>query len=290
MQFVWAIAQFAEAVNAFPIDSSEIRKSLYCLFEFSPSTKVTAPLIIVDGGCNKLGFRVYSTDYRADLAGKIAITARETCNYGIKLALAGSVGDSGTILYNINDEGPMKETLLPPSHPPTLTRFHGPYIPTLNIIKSVFEPIVAALRCRENVIASFDMLTDIRNLILGAHTDFVIAGSGINDDGSGLAALFEVARALSRFTINNAVIFAFWTAEELYQHPGLSKFLQILSVAEKATIRAYLNFDMDQNRIKLSSFHVISGLFHPTTSMLSSTATAAGQNYTTAQFNGRFDL
>ncbi|KAJ6202767.1 hypothetical protein J3E72DRAFT_264375 [Bipolaris maydis] len=223
MQFVWAIAQFAEAVNAFPIDSSEIRKSLYCLFEFSPSTK---------------------TDYRADLAGKIAITARETCNYGIKLALAGSVGDSGTILYNINDEGPMKETLLPPSHPPTLTRFHGPYIPTLNIIKSVFEPIVAALRCRENVIASFDMLTDIRNLILGAHTDFVIAGSGINDDGSGLAALFEVARALSRFTINNAVIFAFWTAEELYQHPGLSKFLQILSVAEKATIRAYLNFDM----------------------------------------------
>ncbi|KAJ5027047.1 hypothetical protein PSV08DRAFT_247726 [Bipolaris maydis] len=229
MQFVWAIAQFAEAVNAFPIDSSEIRKSLYCLFEFSPSTKVTAPLIIVDGGY---------------LAGKIAITARETCNYGIKLALAGSVGDSGTILYNINDEGPMKETLLPPSHPPTLTRFHGPYIPTLNIIKSVFEPIVAALRCRENVIASFDMLTDIRNLILGAHTDFVIAGSGINDDGSGLAALFEVARALSRFTINNAVIFAFWTAEELYQHPGLSKFLQILSVAEKATIRAYLNFDM----------------------------------------------
>ncbi|KAJ6276585.1 hypothetical protein J3E71DRAFT_365696 [Bipolaris maydis] len=271
MQFVWAIAQFAEAVNAFPIDSSEIRKSLYCLFEFSPSTKVTAPLIIVDGGCNKLGFRVYSTDYRADLAGKIAITARETCNYGIKLALAGSVGDSGTILYNINDEGPMKETLLPPSHPPTLTRFHGPYIPTLNIIKSVFEPIVAALRCRENVIASFDMLT--------AHSRcsyrFVIAGSGINDDGSGLAALFEVARALSRFTINNAVIFAFWTAEELYQHPGLSKFLQILS---------------DQNRIKLSSFHVISGLFHPTTSMLSSTATAAGQNYTTAQFNGRFDL
>ena len=93
------------------------------------------------------------TDYPADLAGKIAIIARGTCDYGIKSALAGSVGASGAILYNINDDGPVEGTLLPPPRP------QGPYVPTLNIIKSVSDPIVAALKRGENITASFDILT-----------------------------------------------------------------------------------------------------------------------------------
>lgn len=60
LQPVWAIVQFTEAVNAFLIDGSEIPKSSYSLFEFSPSGKVTAPLMIVDGGCNKVSFLIYS--------------------------------------------------------------------------------------------------------------------------------------------------------------------------------------------------------------------------------------
>ncbi|EUC29069.1 hypothetical protein COCCADRAFT_40512 [Bipolaris zeicola 26-R-13] len=206
---VWAIAQFAGAVNAFSIDGSKMPKSSFSLFEFSPSGKVTVPLMIVNGGCSK-------TDYPADLAEKIAIIARRIWDFGIKWALAGSLGASGAILYSISDDGPVQGTLLPPPRP------QGPYVPTLNIIKDVSEPI----------------------LILGAHTNSIIAGPGINDDGSGINALLEVARALSGYTVNSAVTSAFWTAEELYQHPGSSHFLQTLSAAEKSKIRAYLNFDM----------------------------------------------
>ncbi|XP_014551666.1 hypothetical protein COCVIDRAFT_42049 [Bipolaris victoriae FI3] len=249
LQSVWAIAQFAGTVNAFSIDGSKMPKSSFSLFEFSPSGKVTVPLMIVNGGCNK-------TDYPADLAEKIAIIARRIWDFGIKWALAGSLGASGAILYSISDDGPVQGTLLPPPRP------QGPYVPTLNIIKDVSEPI----------------------LILGAHTNSIIAGPGINDDGSGINALLEVARALSGYTVNNAVTFAFWTAEELHQHPGSSHFLQTLSAAEKSKIRAYLNFDMIASPNYVNAIYDGDGKAFGTAG-----PSAAGQNYTAAQFDGRSD-
>ena len=50
--------------------------------------------------------------------------------------------------------------------------------------------------------------------MLGAHTDSVFDGPGINDDGSGTIGLLELAMQLSKFSINYAIRFGWWTAEE----------------------------------------------------------------------------
>ena len=50
----------------------------------------------------------------------------------------------------------------------------------------------------------------------GAHLDSVPEGPGINDDGSGVAAVLETAVQLGNSPhVHNAVRFGFWGAEEL---------------------------------------------------------------------------
>ena len=50
----------------------------------------------------------------------------------------------------------------------------------------------------------------------GAHLDSVPEGPGINDNGSGVAAVLETALQLgSSPQVHNAVRFGFWGAEEL---------------------------------------------------------------------------
>jgi hypothetical protein len=46
--------------------------------------------------------------------------------------------------------------------------------------------------------------------MLGAHSDSVAEGPGINDDGSGTISLLEVATQLTKFNVSNCVRFAWW--------------------------------------------------------------------------------
>jgi aminopeptidase S len=82
-------------------------------------------------------------------------------------------------------------------------------------------------------------------LMLGAHLDSVRAGPGINDNGTGTAAILEVALAVSaaRLQPDRHLRFAWWGAEELGL-VGSRDYLMRLPQAEKAKIRTYLNFDM----------------------------------------------
>ena len=86
---------------------------------------------------------------------------------------------------------------------------------------------------------------DRRKVMLGAHLDSVAEGPGINDNGSGTAALLEIAEQLSRkrIRLTNQVAFAFWGAEE-NGLVGSTYFVEHLSPAQKARIMANLNFDM----------------------------------------------
>ena len=78
----------------------------------------------------------------------------------------------------------------------------------------------------------------------GAHLDSVIAGPGINDNGSGSAALLEVAEQMAKVQPRNKVRFAWWGAEE--SRPGrLDRLRRRTSAqAERDRIALYLNFDM----------------------------------------------
>ncbi|GGZ53877.1 M28 family metallopeptidase [Streptomyces subrutilus] len=82
-------------------------------------------------------------------------------------------------------------------------------------------------------------------LMSGSHLDSVTAGAGINDNGSGSAAVLEAALAVSRAGLQPTkhLRFGWWGAEELGL-VGSKYYVNNLPAAEKAKISGYLNFDM----------------------------------------------
>lgn len=80
-------------------------------------------------------------------------------------------------------------------------------------------------------------------LAVGAHSDSVFAGPGINDDGSGTIGILETALQLTKYSTNNAIRFLFWSAEE-FGLLGSEHYVTTLPDAELDKIRLYLNFDM----------------------------------------------
>ena len=79
----------------------------------------------------------------------------------------------------------------------------------------------------------------------GSHLDSVTAGAGINDNGSGSAAVLETALAVSRagYQPTKHLRFAWWGAEELGL-VGSRYYVNSLSTAARSRISGYLNFDM----------------------------------------------
>ena len=80
-------------------------------------------------------------------------------------------------------------------------------------------------------------------IMLGAHLDSVIDGPGVNDNGSGVAALLEIARSLGGATPRSTIRLGFWGAEEVGLH-GSFHYFEGLSAEEREAIRVYLNADM----------------------------------------------
>lgn len=82
-------------------------------------------------------------------------------------------------------------------------------------------------------------------VMTGAHLDSVTAGPGIDDNGSGSAAILETALAVARTGYHPAkhLRFAWWGAEELGM-VGSRSYVGRLSPTDRSRIAAYLNFDM----------------------------------------------
>lgn len=80
-------------------------------------------------------------------------------------------------------------------------------------------------------------------IMLGAHLDSVPAGPGINDNGSGSAAILELARALAQCETTRRIRFAWWGAEEVGL-VGSQLYVDGLDQLARSDLRLYLNFDM----------------------------------------------
>ncbi|KAH6691392.1 hypothetical protein F5X68DRAFT_201824 [Plectosphaerella plurivora] len=207
---------------------------------------VTAPLVnVANVGCE-------AADYPATVSGNIAFVSRGTCSFAIKSTNAKAAGALGVVVYN-NAPGALSGTLGEP---------FGSYAPAIGISQEDGQAILAQLATGEvsavldidavveervsyNVIAETKEGDHDNVLVLGGHSDSVAAGPGINDDGSGIVGVLNVAQNLAKFRVHNAVRFAFWSAEEFGL---LGSYFYINSVngsdTELAKIRAYLNFDM----------------------------------------------
>ncbi len=82
-------------------------------------------------------------------------------------------------------------------------------------------------------------------VMAGSHLDSVTSGAGINDNGSGSAAVLETALAVSRANFRPAkhLRFAWWGAEELGL-VGSRYYVNRLATGDRSRISGYLNFDM----------------------------------------------
>ena len=96
-----------------------------------------------------------------------------------------------------------------------------------------------------NLIADLPGGDTANTVMVGAHLDSVSSGAGINDNGTGSAAILEVALQLaaSDEAPTKHVRFAWWGAEELGL-VGSTRYVQGLTSTQRAQIDAYYNFDM----------------------------------------------
>jgi aminopeptidase YwaD len=82
-----------------------------------------------------------------------------------------------------------------------------------------------------------------QSVVIGAHLDSVPAGPGANDNGSGSAMVLELAQVLAARDEPFTLHFALFGAEELGLY-GSRHYVDQLSDAERANIRAMINMDM----------------------------------------------
>ncbi|KUM81592.1 M20/M25/M40 family metallo-hydrolase [Streptomyces griseorubiginosus] len=100
-----------------------------------------------------------------------------------------------------------------------------------------------------NVIADWPGGDTRKTVLVGAHLDSVLAGPGINDNGSGSAAVLATAVAVAKAHLSTErhLRFAWWGAEEggLF---GSAHYVNSLSPAERSSVHSYLNFDQAGSR------------------------------------------
>ncbi|RZQ62017.1 M28 family metallopeptidase [Amycolatopsis suaedae] len=188
-----------------------------------------------------------ATDY-GNVTGKIVLVSRGGCAFADKQAAAAQAGAIGAIIYN-NVDGTLSGTLGDPA---------AAKIPTGGITKAEGEALAGSngatvklvLRAEQEERTTYNVIAETKtgrkdNVVMaGAHLDGVPDGPGINDNGTGSAALLETAVQLGGSPrVNNAVRFAWWSAEE-FGLVGSDYYVGQLSFEQQLDIALYLNFDM----------------------------------------------
>ncbi len=213
----------------------------------TPPEGVTAPLVLApvedSPGCT-------ADDYDGlPVSGAVVLADRGKCPFNDKLAAATARGAVALVVADNVEEKEMGATLgektdvkipvvgVSKSDGATL-RGRGGETVTVRVNASV-EEIVA-----RNVIAQTRTGSTADVVMTGAHLDSVPEGPGINDNGSGVAAVLETALQLGPAPlVRNAVRFAFWGAEELGL-AGSERYVETLTGDQLRDIALYLNFDM----------------------------------------------
>jgi aminopeptidase S len=107
------------------------------------------------------------------------------------------------------------------------------------------QQFTASGRTGYNLIADWPGGDPDQVVMAGSHLDSVTSGAGINDNGTGSAAILETALAVSRagYQPTKHLRFAWWGAEELGL-VGSRYYVNNLSATDRSKIDGYLNFDM----------------------------------------------
>lgn len=187
--------------------------------------------------------------------GDIALIQRGTCFFSVKAVNAEAAGAEATIIFN-QGNSPTRmglitgnATALPDGSPSNLTA---------PLVGASFADGVALSQAgsqafinvdppedvtQYNVLAELPGRNDDNVVMAGAHLDSVQRGPGIQDNGSGSAAILETAVQMAKVKPRNTVRFAWWGGEEAGL-VGSIAYVNGLSQEEIDDITLYLNFDM----------------------------------------------
>ncbi|KAI1193718.1 peptidase family M28 [Nemania serpens] len=256
---------------------------------------VYGDLVLVDGdGC-------HASDYPDEVSGKVAFIMRGTCSFGTKSELAGRAGAIAAVVFNSHADG-LSGTLGAPSI------YH---VATFGLSGKDAKPIVEQLKAGKAVdsIAFIDSVVNTINttniiiqtvggdpencVMLGAHSDSVGEGPGINDDGSGSLTLLEVAIHLTNFSVKNCVRFAWWAGEE-EGLLGSDYYVATLPEEENQKIRLFMDYDMMGSPNFAYQIYNATNAVNPSGSeqlrdLYIDWYESKGLNYTFIPFDGRSD-
>ena len=262
-----APATFAQTT---PTPARFTEETDYALMTYSGSGDVTAAVAPVDvtvpmdpaapastsnSGCEPADFAGFP-------AGAVALIQRGTCTFEVKANNAEAAGASAAVIFNEGQAAKPgqdeRQSLLqggldaPGPGIPVVGVSYGFGADAVTAIRGgatvtwhLVTQTIAETRITNNVIADSPFGDPDRTVVVSAHNDSVLAGPGINDDGSGTAMDLELARHLGKAgkTPRNHVRFLWVGAEELGLL-GSQFYVDQLSDDEKAQIIAMLDFDM----------------------------------------------
>ena len=208
---------------------------------YAAGGNVTGPVTLLEGsGCDP-------DDFAGVPAGSIAVTTQGGC-FRRDQALNAIAAGVAALIVGYADRGPgeiFRPTLIDPG------------AMTIPVV-SVSAPVVAALEEAEGDEVTLQVATEREEgtfrqvvaqlgdgpsvIVVGAHLDSVFEGPGINDNGSGVAALLELGHAIAEVGVPDgwALRLGFWGAEEL----GTVGSRAYAASLDPDEVAAYLNVDM----------------------------------------------
>ena len=286
-------------------------------FTGSGSGAVTGSVIPVDinlegdrastSGCEAADFDPALFTGAAD----IALVQRGTCNFGDKAFFAEDAGAEAVVIFNQGNT-PDREALIVAD---ASSRTDGtPVTHTIPVVGASFaqgqalaqpgstafvEVLPAEERTNYNVIAELPGTNRNNVVMAGAHLDSVTEGPGINDNGSGSAALLETALMMANTKHANTLRFGWWAAEE-EGLLGSADYVAGLPQKERDRIALYMNYDMVASPNYVQTVYDADESTFPAPVAIPEGSTAiedlyeqwytkAGEPYDDSEFSGRSD-
>ena len=228
-------------------------------FSYTGAGSVTAPITAVDIEVpppdeeNSTSSGCEAADFGAFPEGNIALLQRGSCAFQIKVDRAVAAGAAGVLIFNEGQTGrrdlfygTLEEEA--GNEVPVFALSYNTGLELLELSPETEITMTADFSRIEvpsvNIFAETSGNSD-RAVVVGAHLDSVPDGPGINDNGSGIAMLLEMATqvAASDWEPENQIRFAFWGAEELGL-VGSIDYVMSMTEQDRSRILANLNFDM----------------------------------------------
>ena len=202
---------------------------------------------------------VSQSDFGIDVAGKIVLLQRGTCDFGLKAQNASQAGAVGAVIFNEGTIGaPDRNDVLIPTlagYDVTIPVVGTDYATGRSLVDLANDGGVT-LRVQVDGIVNEDVPTNNviaetpggradRTVVVGGHLDSVPQGPGINDDGSGVSTMLETAEQMDELGITprNKVRFIFFSGEE-QGLLGSDYYVSQLNKKQIQDISVMLDFDM----------------------------------------------